>query len=85
MCADDYRQLPDQTDALREGLAKRLPTFRQVGAEAGYIGSPGRATAEIGRIYFEDFAKSVAHMAMELLAGDGKKEDTPEGMEEHTG
>jgi hypothetical protein len=79
LCADDYRQLPDQTDALREGLAKRLPTFRQVGAEAGYIGSPGRATAEIGRIYFEDFAKSVAHMAMELLAGAGESDSAPGG------
>ncbi len=66
-CARDYRQLPAQKVDLREGRRKGLTTFRQMGAELGYIGSPGRASAEIGRIYFEEFSQSVAQMAIELL------------------
>ncbi len=67
LCAGDYKHLPDCKLDLREGLRRGLTTFRQLGAESGYIGSPGRASAEIGRRYLEEFSQSVAQMAFDLL------------------
>ena len=74
LCGSDYKTLAGQKIDLREGLRKGLKTFRQMGAASGYIGSPGHASAEIGRIYFEEFSQSVAQMAIGLLDGTGPSE-----------
>jgi creatinine amidohydrolase len=71
LCGRDYKQLPDRKIDLREGLRNGKTTFRQMGAASGYIGSPGRASPKIGRIYFDEFSQSVAQMAIGLLKDAG--------------
>jgi len=49
-----------------------------MGSESGCIGSPSRASAEFGRIYIEEFLKSVAQMAFSLFE-DAKRRDIDPG------
>ena len=45
-------------------------TFRDMGADMGYIGSPGSATPEIGKLYLEEGGEFLAECIQAALAGD---------------
>jgi creatinine amidohydrolase len=66
----DVDQLPHVFIDINEGLRKGHSTFREMGVQAGYIGSPAKATVEYGRLYLEEGARLMADFALKLIRGE---------------
>jgi creatinine amidohydrolase len=66
----DIAQLPpvliDIDDAFRKGYS----TFKTMGAEEGYLGTPSKSTEEYGRLHLEEGARLTAALALKLLKGE---------------
>ena len=60
--------LPDVRIDVGAGLAGGHKTFKDMGADQGYIGSPSLASAKIGKIHLEEQATITANMILSLLA-----------------
>ena len=63
-------QLPpvliDIDDAIRKGCS----TFKAMGAQEGYLGTPSKSTEEYGRLHLEEGARLTADLALKLLDGE---------------
>jgi len=66
----DVSQLPpvliDIDDAIRKGCS----TFKEMGAQKGYLGTPSRSTEEYGRLHLEEGARLTADLALKLINGE---------------
>lgn len=66
----DVAQLPpvliDIDDAIRKGCS----TFKEMGAQQGYLGTPSKSTEEYGRLHLEEGARLTADLALKLLNGE---------------
>ncbi|TKB23254.1 creatininase family protein [Desulfopila sp. IMCC35006] len=75
------KQAPEQLSPVlinvREGIRNGLKTFKAMGAEQGYIGSPALASENLGRIHLEEQARIIAEMAIKLMAGQALPEINP--------
>ena len=58
--------LIDIDDALRKGCS----TFKEMGAQEGYLGTPSKATEEYGRLHLEEGARLTADLALKLINGE---------------
>lgn len=70
-------QLPPVLINVREGIRNGLKTFKAMGAEQGYIGSPALASENLGRVHLEEQARITAEMAIKLLTGQPLPEINP--------
>jgi creatinine amidohydrolase len=66
----DVDQLPHVFVDINEGLRKGHATFKEMGVQAGYIGTPAKATEEYGRLYLKEGARLIADMALKLMRGE---------------
>jgi creatinine amidohydrolase len=66
----DVDQLPPVFVDINEGIRKGHATFKQMGVQAGYIGTPAKATEEYGRLYLEEGARLMADFALKLIRGE---------------
>lgn len=69
--------LPPVLINVNEGLKNRHKTFKAMGAEQGYIGSPALASEKIGKIHLEEQARITADMAIKLINGQPLPEIKP--------
>lgn len=74
-----------QTDAMppvkidvRAQMRKGMKTFKQMGAEMGYLGSPDAATEELGRMHLEENARLAADLTAMMLRGEALPEIPPQ-------
>ena len=58
--------LIDMDDALRKGCS----TFKEMGAQEGYLGTPSSSTEEYGRLHLEEGARLTADLALKLINGE---------------
>lgn len=70
-------QLPPVLINVREGLQNGFKTFKAMGAEQGYIGSPALASENLGRIHLEEQARITADMAIRLMTNQALPEINP--------
>jgi creatinine amidohydrolase len=66
----DVDQLSPVFVDINEGLRKGHATFKEMGVQAGYIGSPAKSTQEYGRLYLEEGARLIADLALKLIRGE---------------
>lgn len=75
------KQAPEQLSPVlinvREGIRNGLKTFKAMGAEQGYIGSPALASESLGRVHLEEQARITADMAIKLMTGQALPEINP--------
>jgi creatinine amidohydrolase len=69
--------LPPVLINVREGIRNGLKTFKAMGAEQGYIGSPALASEKLGKIHLEEQARITAEMAIKLITGQALPEIAP--------
>ena len=69
--------LPPVLINVSDGLKKGFKTFKAMGAEQGYIGSPALATEKLGKIHLEEQARITAEMAIKLITGQVLPEMNP--------
>lgn len=62
--------LPPVLINIKDGLRRGIKTFKQMGANMGYIGSPEAATEALGRLHLEENARHAADFAVKLLRGE---------------
>lgn len=55
---------------VEKGIRDGFKTFKAMGAEQGFLGSPSRATVELGRLHLEEGARLTADLAMRLIRGE---------------
>jgi creatinine amidohydrolase len=77
LCKQDPEKLPAVFVDVRQGFRKGYKTFKQMGANAGYIGSPGLATPDYGRLHLEEGARLAAELALKLIRGEELPEINP--------
>jgi len=58
-------------------LAKGHATFRAMGADQGYIGTPALVSANLGRIHLEEQARITADLLARLVEGRPLPEISP--------
>jgi len=61
--------LPVKID-VEKGIREGFKTFRTMGAEQGFLGSPSKATEELGRLHLEEGARLTADLAIKLIRGE---------------
>jgi creatinine amidohydrolase len=62
--------LPPVRIDVRAEMLKGVPTFKQMGAALGYLGSPEAATQALGKTHLEENARLAADLAHKLVNGD---------------
>ena len=62
---------------VKEGLTQGHTTFREMGANQGYIGSPAMASPELGKIHLEEQASITADLIVRLMHGEPLPEMSP--------
>ena len=75
---DGYWELPPFPIDVAEGFRKGLGTFKQMGAALGYVGTPGKASAEYGKFYVEECAGILAELTLKLYRGEALPEISDE-------
>ncbi len=55
---------------VEKGIREGLKTFKTMGAAQDFLGSPSRATEELGRLHLEEGARLTAELAMRLIRGE---------------
>jgi creatinine amidohydrolase len=63
-------QLPPVLIEVEEGFRKGCTTFKEMGADQGYIGTPAMAREEYGRLHLEEWARLTAELALKLIEGE---------------
>jgi creatinine amidohydrolase len=72
----DVPQLPPVLIDVEKGFSKGCTTFKEMGAEQGYIGTPAMAEEEYGRLHLEEGARLTAELALKLIKGEQLPEIT---------
>lgn len=73
----DPQKLPAVHIDIREKYHKGMKTFKAMGAQMGYIGSPARATKALGQMHLENGAQLAADLISKLVNGDPLPEISP--------
>lgn len=55
---------------VEEGMRAGFKTFKVMGADQGFLGSPSMATEELGRLHLEEGARLTADLAIRLIRGE---------------
>lgn len=63
----DFDRLPPVFVDIHAEIKKGLRTFKQMGAGQGYIGSPHRASQEMGRLHLEEGGRRVADLILSAM------------------
>lgn len=63
----DFDRLAPVFVDIRAEMKKGLHTFKQMGASQGYIGSPHRASRELGRLHLEEGGRLVADLILSAM------------------
>ena len=63
----DYQKLPATPIDVEAGFRKGLRTFKQMGADKGYLGTPDRATKALGQMYLEECARTLATLTLKMV------------------
>jgi creatinine amidohydrolase len=66
----DVTQLPPVLIDIDAALRKGCSTFKEMGAQEGYLGTPSKSTEEYGRLHLEEGARLTADLALKLLHGE---------------
>jgi creatinine amidohydrolase len=66
----DVTQLPPVLIDIDEAFRKGCSTFKEMGAQEGYLGTPSKSTEEYGRLHLEEGARLTADLALKLLKGE---------------
>ena len=66
----DYKKLPPVFVDIKAGMKNGHRTFRQMGVENGYIGSPHLAAESLGRLHLEEGARLIADLMLAALRND---------------
>ena len=77
---DTYKELPSVWVDIRACTRKGMTTFKAMGADQGYIGSPAQATEELGRMHLEELAELTAELALKLYRNEALPEISKEMM-----
>jgi len=75
-----YKHLPSVWVDIGACALKGITTFKAMGADQGYIGSPAKATEELGRMHLEEVAELTAELALKLYRNEPLPEMTKEMM-----
>jgi creatinine amidohydrolase len=75
-----YKQLPSVWVDIGACALKGITTFKAMGADQGYIGSPAKATEELGRMHLEEVAELTAELALKLYRNEPLPEITKQMM-----
>jgi creatinine amidohydrolase len=67
---ESYKSLPPIHVNIEENFRKGVKTFKRMGAEKGYIGTPAQASAEYGKQHLEGGADIIANSALKLYHGE---------------
>ncbi|MBN2126268.1 MAG: creatininase family protein [Deltaproteobacteria bacterium] len=67
-------EIPPVKIDVEKGMREGLKTFRAMGAEQGYLGSPSMAIRELGRLHLEEGAGLTADLALRLIRGEALPE-----------
>jgi creatinine amidohydrolase len=59
--------LPPVLIDVAAGIRKGMQTFKQMGAQMGYLGTPEAATEEFGRLHLQENARLAADLAVKLV------------------
>lgn len=70
-------KLPPVLINVGKEMKKGVKTFKAMGAEQGYIGSPALASESLGKIHVEEQARITADMAVKLITGQPLPEISP--------
>ena len=66
----DWKSLPPVFVDMEEQVKQGKFDFKEMGAVQGYIGSPSNADPEIGRLHLEDWAETIAEIAVRVFRGE---------------
>ena len=55
---------------VRKGMQSGHTTFKQMGAELGYIGSPAQSNPDFGRLHIEACTRQAVELALKLINGE---------------
>jgi creatinine amidohydrolase len=66
----DVTQLPPVLIDIDAAFRKGCSTFKEMGAQEGYLGTPSMSTEEYGRLHLEEGARLTADLALKLLHGE---------------
>jgi len=55
---------------VRKGMQAGHTTFKQMGAEMGYIGSPAKSDPDFGRLHIEACTRQAVELALKLIRGE---------------
>ncbi len=61
--------LPPVLIDVEASMRRGMQTFKQMGAEMGYLGTPEAATETLGRLHLEENARLAADVALKLVQG----------------
>ncbi|MFZ7110122.1 MAG: creatininase family protein [Desulfatiglandales bacterium] len=67
---EEAKDLPPVLIGVEKGFREGLKTFKAMGADEGYIGSPAMATEDLGRLHLEEGAGLTADLALKLHRGE---------------
>ncbi len=70
-------QLPPVLINVGKEIKKEYKSFKAMGAEQGYIGSPGMASENLGKIHLEEQAQIIADMVIKLINEQALPEINP--------
>lgn len=73
----NFVDLPPVLLDVKECMHQGCTTFRQMGAEEAYVGSPAASTKELGRLHLEEYGQLTAELALKLLNGHSLPEIHP--------
>jgi creatinine amidohydrolase len=62
--------LPPVCIDVEEGMRKGMKTFKLMGAQMGYLGTPEAATEALGRLHLEENARLAAELAVKLVRNE---------------
>lgn len=73
----DPQTLPAVHIDVRDKYSKGMKTFKAMGAQMGYIGSPSAATKSLGQLHLENGARLAAELIGKMMKGDPLPEISP--------
>jgi creatinine amidohydrolase len=65
----NFIDLPPVLLDIKECLRQGYTTFRQMGADMAYMGSPAASTEELGGLHLEEYGQLTAELALKLING----------------
>lgn len=67
---DNVKDIPSVKIDVEKGIREGFKTFKAMGAEQGFLGSPSKATKELGRLHLAEGAGLTADLALRLIRGE---------------